>query len=82
MEGRRGKWVGTLVVAAVALVAALVAASIARRRSARRAAETRERARRRRRGMPAVSANVRGLPREDEEDLWVRHAPGHKDRVT
>jgi len=73
--------VDALVVAAVALLAMLAAAFTARRRSARRAAEERERARRRRRPMPLVSANVRGLPRGDEQDLWAGEAPGRKDRV-
>jgi hypothetical protein len=73
--------VGTLVVAAVALVAALIAASMVKRRAARRAAEARERARRRRRRMPLVSANVRGLPREDEADMWASEGSVREDRV-
>jgi len=79
--GRQGAGVGTLVVAVVALVAALLAASAVRRRAARRAAEARERARRRRRRMPVVSANVRGLPRGDEQDLWAGESPVRGDRV-
>jgi len=31
--------------------------------------------------MPLVSANVRGLPRGDEQDLWAGEAPTRKDRV-
>jgi hypothetical protein len=73
--------VDALVVAAVGLLAALAAAITARRRSARRAAEARERARRRRRRMPLVSANVRGLPRGDDQDGWISEAPAHEDRV-
>jgi hypothetical protein len=73
--------VDALVVAAVALIAALAAVFTLRRRSARRLAEARERARRRRRRMPVVSANVRGLPRGDEQDLWVGEASSRKDRV-
>jgi hypothetical protein len=81
MEGRQGAGVSTLVVAVVALVAALFTASAVKRRAARRAAEARERARRRRRRMPVVSANVRGLPHEGEQDLWATEAPVRNDRV-
>jgi hypothetical protein len=73
--------VDALVVAAVGLLAALAVIVTARRRSARRAAEAQERARRRRRRMPLVSANVRGLPHGDEEDLWAGEAPHRTDRV-
>lgn len=79
--GRQGAGVGALVVAGVALAAALLAAWLARRRAARRAAEARERARRRRRRMPAVSANVRGLPRADQQDLWAGDPSVRGDRV-
>jgi hypothetical protein len=79
--GRQGAGVGTLVVAMVALVAAILAVSVVKRRAARRAAEARERARRRRRRMPEVSANVRGLPRGDEQDMWASEAPVREDRV-
>jgi hypothetical protein len=65
----------------VALCAALAAIATARRRSERRAAEARERARRRRRRMPVVSANVRGLPSGDENDLWAGEAREGSDRV-
>ncbi len=81
MEGRQGAGVSALVIAVVALVAALLASSAVKRRAARRAAEARERARRRRRRMPVVSANVRGLPRDDEPDLWTSEGPVGKDRV-
>ena len=70
-----------LVVAALVLVGVLAAAFAVRRRSARRAAEERERARRRRRPVPAVSANVRGLPHDEARDLWVREMSSRKDRV-
>jgi type II secretory pathway pseudopilin PulG len=81
MKGRQGAGVSTLVIAVVALVAALLAASAVKRRAARRAAEARERARRRRRRMPVVSANVRGLPRGDEQDLWTSEGAVGKDRL-
>lgn len=81
MAGRQGVGVGTLLVFVFALVAALLAASAARRSAARRAAEARERARRRRRRMPVVSANVRGLPRGDDQDLWTSEGTARKDRV-
>jgi hypothetical protein len=81
MEGRQGAGVSALVVVVVALVAALFAASAVKRKAARRAAEARERARRRRRRMPVVSANVRGLPPGDEQDLWTTDGPARKDRV-
>ena len=73
--------VDALVLAAVALISALAAVFALRRRAARRAAEARERARRRRRRMPVVSANVRGLPRGDEPDLWAGEATPTRDRV-
>ena len=72
---------GTLFVAVLALVAALLAASVVKRRAARRAAEARERARRRRARMPAVSANVRGLSRDNRQDLWTGEPPVPGDRA-
>jgi hypothetical protein len=60
--------------ALLALAAAWGWVIVARRRAARRAAEARARQKARRRRMPAVSANVRGLPGEQRpmEDLWAR----------
>jgi hypothetical protein len=68
--------VGALSIAALlALVVAWGWVVITRRRAARLAAEARARRRIRRRRVPAVSANVRGLPGE-EPDLWVRETEG------
>jgi hypothetical protein len=69
-----------LIVAAVALLVALVAVARVRQHAARREAEARERMRRRRRNMPLVSANLRGLPQQDE-DLWKLDTPVGKDRA-
>jgi hypothetical protein len=68
--------VGALSMAALlALAAAWAWVIAARRRAARRAAEARARQRARRRRIPAVSANVRGLPGE-QVDLWLRETEG------
>jgi hypothetical protein len=66
--------VGALSMATLlALVAAWGWVIAARRRAARRAAEMRARQRARRRRIPTVSANVRGLPGE-QQDLWARES--------
>ncbi len=63
--------VDTLAVSALLLLlVALCSMSVARRRAARRAEQERARARARRRSVPAVSANVRGLPTSGT-DLWA-----------
>jgi hypothetical protein len=68
--------VGALSMAALlALAAAWAWVVAARRRAARRAAEVRARKLARRRRIPAVSANVRGLPGE-QTDLWLRETEG------
>lgn len=63
--------VGVITIAALLLLlVALGSANAIRRRAARRAERERARARARRRRVPAVSANVRGLP-PAETDLWA-----------